>query len=91
MSFRFIIDTMTLLSEFLNVSVLSFFKMVRIMRIDEVLSRANLPLKLKTMLNLMKYTFYLLLYLHLLGCLWLHHTVTIVVIHKVVWRRRFND
>jgi len=70
MSFRFVVDTLAILGNFINANILSFLKMVRIMRIDTIISRANLPHKIKATFNLMKFTFYLCLYLHLVGCLW---------------------
>jgi len=70
MSFRFVIDVLAILGNFIEINLLSFLKMLRITRIDEIISRANLPHKIKAGFNLIKYAFYLCLYLHLLGCLW---------------------
>ena len=51
--------------------VLKFFgllKMVRIFRLGQMVTNANADKLTKSMLNLLKLTFYLLFYLHVIGC-----------------------
>jgi hypothetical protein len=46
------------------------FKMVRIMRLGGIIARLNVPEDMKALLNLIKFTFYLWLLVHVLGCSW---------------------
>ena len=44
--------------------------MVRIMRLGGIIARMNVPEDMKALLNLIKFTFYLWLLVHVLGCSW---------------------
>mmetsp|Transcript_42068 Transcript_42068/g.64479 ORF Transcript_42068/g.64479 Transcript_42068/m.64479 type:complete len:205 (+) Transcript_42068:1109-1723(+) len=70
LSLRFVVDFLSVSADFIKIKLLSFVKMVRVMRINEVISRTILPIKTKAALRLGKLLFYLGLYLHVLGCLW---------------------
>jgi len=55
---------------FPSLKIFGFFKITRILRLDVLVSRSNYTEQIKTSLNLMKLTFYLCVYIHVMGCLW---------------------
>jgi len=73
---RFVTDFLALLGTgivtqyFPKFQLFGFFKMVRIFRLGGMISRLNVPADLKALLNLFKFTFYLCLYNHVIGCIW---------------------
>ena len=51
-------------------SLFGFLKMLRVFRLGKMISKTNLQSEVKAVLNLMKLVFYLLLYVHGVGCFW---------------------
>ena len=76
MSFRFVADFFAVLGTGIvtqyvpALKAFGIFKMVRIMRLGGIIARLNVPEDVKALLNLLKFTFYLWLLVHVLGCSW---------------------
>ena len=75
-SWRFLMDFLALMGNGLiaqyapGFKLLGFFKLSRILRLGGLISRLNVPEEIKAILNLLKLTLYLFIYLHILGCTW---------------------
>ena len=75
-SFRFLADSGAVLgtgvvTQFYPVlKIFGIFKMTRVMRLGSFISRLNIPLDIKSLLKLVKMTFYLVLWIHSSACIW---------------------
>ncbi len=75
-SFRFLCDfgavlgTGFITSNNPTFKIFGFFKMIRILRLGGLISRLNVQEEFKALLKLVKFTIYLFVYLHVLGCTW---------------------
>ena len=75
-SFRFYADLFAVLGTGLITAVVpsfkffGFFKMFRIMRLGTMITKMNVPEDIKAFFNLMKLCFYLILGVHIMGCVW---------------------
>lgn len=71
---RFFIDTLSLLGsdvfKYINrfMNLFGFFKMLRVFRISELIRNSSVQVETKSLMNLMKLSFYLFFYLHVLSC-----------------------
>jgi hypothetical protein len=73
---RFLFDFLAFLGN--NIFVLinpvfaffGFFKIVRIVRVNEFINKFNFPKSIKALASLLKIGLYLLLTLHLIACIW---------------------
>ena len=50
--------------------LLSMLKLVRVLRLSKIITYLNLKDDIKMSLKLIKLMFFLLIYLHIFGCLW---------------------
>eukprot|EP00356_Strombidium_inclinatum_P001853 CAMPEP_0170511220 /NCGR_PEP_ID=MMETSP0208-20121228/66186_1 /TAXON_ID=197538 /ORGANISM="Strombidium inclinatum, Strain S3" /LENGTH=142 /DNA_ID=CAMNT_0010794743 /DNA_START=817 /DNA_END=1242 /DNA_ORIENTATION=- len=50
--------------------VLGFFKMARVRRLNSYIKKLNLPENLKAVFLFVRLTFYLVLWIHIQGCIW---------------------
>ena len=57
-------------------SFLTLFKIFRVSKIAKMIDRSILPKKAKTALNLLKLSLYLMLFIHIQGCIW-YYCITI--------------
>ena len=75
-SVRFFCDFCAILGTgFLTQFVHSFklfgiFKLVRVFRLSDIISKLNIPKDVKAIITIMKLTFYLFLLIHMLACAW---------------------
>lgn len=51
-------------------TLLGLFKVMRIFRLTSLISKSNVDMTTKTAMNLGKLIFYLVFYLHIIGCYW---------------------
>ena len=75
-SFRFVADLGAVLGTELfsrgvpSMKVFGFFKIIRILRLGDILQKTNVEENVKHMLNLMKFSLYLWIYIHVMACVW---------------------
>ena len=75
-SFRFFADSGAVLgtgvvTQYIPIfKVFGIFKMTRVLRLGTFISRLNIPLDVKSLLKLLKVTFYLYLWIHSIACVW---------------------
>ena len=80
-SLRFYLDTGSLLGSDLiqiidsNMGLFGFLKITRVFRLGSIIARANIDANYKAVLNFLKLTFYLGLFLHCLACFWFKITL----------------
>jgi len=53
-----------------NLSLFSTLKLVRVTRVSRMISRLNVARETKHVLKLIQLVFFLVMYLHILGCVW---------------------
>ena len=53
-----------------NLSLFSTLKLVRVTRVSRIISRLNVAREKKHVLKLIQLVFFLVMYLHILGCVW---------------------
>lgn len=73
---RFYFDVLSLLGTYpftamnKNFKYLQLFKIFRVFRVGELIAKSNSSKEVKALLNLVKIFFYLVMYLHIVACLW---------------------
>ena len=50
--------------------IFGFFKMIRVRRLSTYIARLNLTKEFKSLINILKLTLYLFLFLHIQACIW---------------------
>lgn len=55
-----------------NLALFSTLKLVRVSRVSRMITRLNVARETKHVLKLMQLVFYLIMYLHILGCVWFY-------------------
>ena len=68
--FAAILGTGVVTQFFPSLKIFGFFKMIRIFRLEGMITSMNIPEDAKALFNLLKYTFYICLYNHIFGCAW---------------------
>lgn len=73
---RFYFDVLALLGTYpfvalwRNFKYFQLFKILRVFRMSELIAKSNVSMEMKAALNLFKIVFYMMMYLHILACLW---------------------